>query len=50
VYRQFLPSSPFSSIVGLYRILAFATILMIILIELLLEIHNLGGEGDDLGI
>jgi hypothetical protein len=40
-----------ASLVGLLQILAFATILRIILIELLLlEIRNLGGEGNDLGI
>ena len=39
-----------ASLVGLLQILAFATSLRIILFELLLEIRNLGGEGDDLGI
>ena len=39
-----------ASLAGLLQILAFATILRIILIELLLEIRNLGGDGNDLGI
>ena len=39
-----------SSLLGILRILAFATSLWVTLFDLLLEVRDLGGEGDDLGI
>jgi len=39
-----------ASLLGILWILAFATSLWVTLFDLLLEVHDLGGEGDDLGI